>query len=145
MAITITKAEIKRKCRIASADTTFDSDIDALIAEMQPCIEYDIASVYIDDTGNTRLQATLKLGIVEMLCGELLQQIAREPGASESLSIAGVSIGSVPAHGAKLMAQGNARLAPFRKATNDIPDEAYIASTTSDSDRAFDGESMKVW
>ena len=145
MAITITKAEVKRKCRISASDTTYDSDIDALISEMQPTIEYTIASGYYNDTGNTKLQALLKLGILEVLSGEFLQQLTREAGASESFNVGGVGIGAIPDHGAKLIAQGTARLRPFRKAIDGLSDEAEISSTTSDTDRIFTDDSMKVW
>ena len=94
MAITITRAEVKRKCMIPAADTTYDFDIDALVAEMQPSIEYAIADEYLSDTGNTRLQATLKLGILEIVSGEFLQQLNRaiaavlqQPQVRESLAV----------------------------------------------------------
>jgi hypothetical protein len=145
MAISITKAEIKRKCRISSSDTTYDSDIDALISEMQPSIEYTIASMYLNDTLNTNLQATLKLGILEVMSGEFLQQISREYGSSETLSIGGVSIGTAPKHGEALIEQGLARLRPFRKAIDGLSDEVQIASTTSNVERTFTSDTMKVW
>ena len=145
MAITITKAEVKRKCMIPSAETKYDSDIDALIAEMQPTIEYTIADEYLNNTGDTKLQAVLKLGILEVLSGEFLQQLCRESGASETLGVGGISIGAVPQHGTKLMEQGLLRLRPFRKAVDGLSDEASIISTTSESDRTFTGESMEDW
>lgn len=145
MAITITKAEVKRKCSIPSADTTYDSDIDALISEMQPGIEYTIAETYIDDTSNTRLQSILKLGILEILSGEFLQQRSREAGASETVSIGSITIGSTPDLGAKLISQGTSRLQPFRKAIDGMSSEIGISSSTSAADREFTGESMEVW
>ena len=145
MAITITKAEVKRKCMIPSAETGYDSDIDALIAEAQPSIEYTIADVYLNDTGNTKLQATLKLGILEMLSGEFLQQLGREETASQKIEVSSISIGAPPEHGAKLMEQGRLRLLPFRKAIDGLSSEAAVSSTTTDTDRTFTDDSMKVW
>lgn len=145
MAITITRADVKRKCMIASSDTTRDSDIDALIAEMQPSIQYTIADEYLAATTNVNLQAVLKLGITEIIGGECLQQINRQLGVSEQISVGGISVGARQEHGAKLLAQGTARLRPFLKAINGAADEAAITSTTTNSDRAFTGDSMEVW
>jgi hypothetical protein len=145
MAITITRADVKRKCMIASTDTSHDTDIDALIAEMQPSIQYTIADEYLNATSNTNLQAVLKLGITEIISGECLQQILRQPGASEGISIGGISVGARQEHGAKLLAQGTARLRPFMKAINGTADEAAINSSTITSDRTFTSDSMEVW
>ena len=145
MAITITKAEVKRKCRISASDTTYDSDIDALIAEMQPGLEYGIADAYLNDTGNTRLQAVLKLGILEIISGEFIRQLFREAGASEEFKIAGLTVGARADHGAKLMEQGQARLLPFRRAADDLSDETQIRSTTEATERTFTDDSMRMW
>jgi len=145
MAITITRAEVKRKSMIPASDTTYDSDIDALIAEMQPSIEYTIADLYLNDTTNLKLQATLKLGILEIISGEFLQQLYREAGASEAVKVGSITVGSRREHGANLLEQGTARLFPFRKATAVPSDEAEIAGTTTDKDRTFTDDSMKVW
>ena len=67
MAISITTAEVKRKAGIDSAVTTFDTAIGALISEMQGPIEYSIADIYLADTNNQKLQATLKLGMLEII------------------------------------------------------------------------------
>lgn len=145
MAITITRAEVKRKCMIPSSDTTYDSDIDALISEMQPSIEYTIADKYLNDTGNTKLQATLKLGILEILSGEFLQQLYREAGAAEEVRAGGMTIGARREYGLQLVEQGAARLRPFRKALEGLSGETGVASTTRDTDRTFTDDSMKVW
>lgn len=145
MAISITKVEIKRKCMVTSTDTTYDTSIDALIAEMQPGIEYSIDDTFINDTDNTNLQATLKLGMMEIISGEFLQQLLRETGASETVSISGISIGAGAQHGVELIKQGNDRLKPFLKLPPAATDTSQIASTASDSSRVFNGDSMKGW
>ena len=145
MAITITRAEVKRKCMIPSSETGYDSDIDALIAEMQPSVEYTIADSYLSQTSDTKLQAVLKLGILEILSGEFLQQLLRETGASEEFSVGGLSLGARKDLGANLITQGTARLSPFRKAIEGLSDDSEIASNTSETERTFDAESMKVW
>jgi len=144
MAITITHAEVKRKSMIPASDTTYDNDIDALITEMQPTIEYTLADVYLSDTGNTKLQATLKLGILEIISGEFLQQLNREAGASEDVSAGGISIGARKDYGATLAAQGGERLSPYRKVAEEEEDTG-IASTTLSTDRTFTSDSMKDW
>jgi hypothetical protein len=130
---------------IPASETTYDADIDALIAEMQPSVEYTIADVYLNDTGNTKLQAVLKLGILEVLSGEFLQQLYREAGASESFRAGSIEIGVRAAHGTKLLEQGTSRLRPFRKAIDGLSDEARIDSTTVDVDRTFTSDSMRTW
>ncbi len=144
MAITITRAEIKRKSMIPTADTTYDSDIDALISEMQPSIEYTLADEYLSDTGNAKLQATLKLGILEIVSGEFLQQLNREAGASENLSAGGITIGARKDYGIALAAQGTERLRPYQKIAG-TEDDTGIASTTLGVDRTFTSDSMKGW
>ncbi|MDD5512032.1 MAG: hypothetical protein PHI12_14685 [Dehalococcoidales bacterium] len=145
MAITITKADIKRKCMISASDTAYDNDIDALISDMQPGIEYTIASAYLNDAGNTRLQAVLKLGIMEILSGEFLQQLSREAGASGTVAIGGITVGSNADQGMKLIQQGTARIQPFRKPIDGLSDKMPIASTTSSVDRTFTTDSMRCW
>lgn len=145
MAITVTKAEVKRKCMIPTADTTYDSEIDALISEMQPGIEFTIAEVYLEDTGNAGLQAVLKLGIVEIISGEFIRQLYREAGAAEEVKIGGVTIGARPEHGKALMEQGTARLRPFCRVIEGLSDDAAITSTSAYVDRTFNDDSMRNW
>ena len=131
MAITITRADVKRKCMIATSDTTYDSAIDSLISEMQPALEYGIADQHLADTGNTGLQATLKLGMLEIISGETLEQICREVGASEEFTISGLTLGERKERGSALIQQGTERLVPYLKSGSDI------ASTTEDAERVM--------
>lgn len=143
MAITITTAEVKRKAMIASADTTYDSAISSLITEMQAPLEYSIADVYLNDS-TANLQAALKLGILEIITGEFLEQLRRELGSSEEFSVAGVSIGASAQRGVDLIQQGAARLAPYLKGALPMMSDAVPASTTSDRDTAFSRDE-EVW
>ena len=145
MAISISRTEVKRKCMISAADTSHDSSIDALIAEMQPGIEYGIDDVYLGDLENARLQAALKLGVLEIISGEFLQQVMREPGASGSISIGGISIGEPAQNGPKLIAQGVERLKPFLKQAITSDEASQMLSTASDSGRTFTYEKMRGW
>ena len=140
MAIVITKADVKRKCMIAASDTTCDSPIDSLIAEMQPALEYGIDQSYLTDTSNSGLQAALKLGILEAISGEFLQQRCREVGATEEFVIAGMTLGESKDRGASLLQQGAERLKPFLKVQTA---ESEIRSTTQDKERVLSDSS--VW
>ncbi|MEN6372303.1 MAG: hypothetical protein ABFD64_09860 [Armatimonadota bacterium] len=137
MAISITNADVKRKCMLPASDTTYDTSIDALIAEMQPAVEFTIADSYLANTADTRLQAALKLGILEVISGEFLQQLAREMGSTEEFSIGGVTIGQIKEHGPVLIQQGAARLASFLKSMQPMMTETNISSTTKDTEPVF--------
>lgn len=136
MAITITTADVKRKAAIASTDTTYDSSIASLISEMQPAIEYSIADVYLNGS-TTNLQAALKLGILEMITGEFLEQLRRELGNSEEFAVAGVSVGASAVKGVDLIQQGATRLAPYLKAALPMMSDTLASSTTEDEDTQF--------
>lgn len=119
MAISITTDEVKRKCGIQSADTSRDSDIEALIDEMQPAVEREINPVYLVDTDDTGLQAQIKLGILEIISGEFLEQMLRETGAGETVSVGGTSIGAPMRMGPDIAIQGRTRLTPYLICTAD--------------------------
>ncbi len=144
MSITITTADVKRKAGIDAADTTYDTAIAALITEMQGPLEHSIADLYLNDTANAELQATLKLGILEMIAGELVEQIRREAGSSEDFSIAGLSVGQSQARGVDMVQQGATRLAPYLKATLPMMSDTGCSSSTEDAEMAFSHEEG-VW
>ena len=77
MAITISSSDIKRKAMIADSNTAYDTKITSLITEMQGPLEYSVDDCYFNDTSNTKLQATLKLGILEIITGEFMEQLRR--------------------------------------------------------------------
>ena len=138
MAITITTTEVKRKCMIT--DSTYDASIASLIAEMQPVLEHSIVEVYLADTGNVGLQATLKLGMLEIISGEFLEQLKREIGATGEISIAGLSLGEEPRTGIDLIQQGRARLSPYLKAELPMMSESLVMSNTTSSDTVFSAD-----
>ncbi|MCH8274216.1 MAG: hypothetical protein IH851_05450 [Armatimonadetes bacterium] len=121
MALTVTRATIKEKCRITVTD--FDTEIDNLITEQKPVIEFAILDAHVNDTSNTGLVKTLDLGAAEVVAGEFLAQAMREPGAGEVLEFSDVRFGSRPPAQFKvpindpffLKAQGWVRLAPYLK------------------------------
>ncbi len=142
MSISITTADVKRKCMVSTSD--YDSSISSLISEMQPALEHSIADAYLDDTSDTNLQATLKLGMLEMISGEFLEQLRHEAGASGEVSVAGVSLGAEAQTGADLIQQGATRLAPYLKAALPMMSESLPASTTSDAEPVFSVDE-EVW
>lgn len=143
MAITITKADVKRKCMIPSTDSSYDTQVDSLIAEMKPGIEYTIADAYLNNPDGS-LQAAITLGILEVISGEFLEQLSREPGASEQFTIAGVTIGERKEKGEQLKAQGQGRLAPFLKASQPMMSDSQVLSTTLNAENRFSVEDS-IW
>lgn len=143
MSISITRADVKRKAMIGV--TTYDDAIDDLIEEMQPAIEITIADIYLNDTSNTRLQAALKLGILEMICGEFIEQLRREEGATEQFSAGGVSIGQGGIGGVELITQGSARLAPYLASALPVLAESGQHSTSIDREPAFASAREVTW
>lgn len=117
MSLSVTSSRVKEKCGITVSD--FDATISNLISEITPVVEFAIRAEHLADSGNAGLQATLKLGLTEVICGELLEQIAREPGALESVRIGDLEFSPPPPSVwstlAGLKRQGWARLRPFLK------------------------------
>ncbi len=122
MSLNVTRDAIKRKCRIQVSD--FDTEIDDLIAEQLPVVEYAISDGPLADTSNAGLQATLTLGATEIIAGEFLAQLYREPGATETIAFADLFLGNRLDGRTKvdiadpfgLKAAGWSRLAPYLKA-----------------------------
>lgn len=139
MSISITASEVKRKAMIAADDTSHDSEISNLITEMQPAIEAEILQKILTQTSNTGLQAVLKLGILEIITGEFLEQLLRAEGAGESFSAGGISIGTPLRTGKDLIAQGANRLLPYLAVTNSLP-----SSNTLMRDSVFGREEI-IW
>jgi len=142
LAITITNTEVKRKAMISVTD--YDSSITSLISEMQPALEYSIADTYLNDSGNTNLQATLKLGILEIITGGFLEQLRREAGAADEFSVAGITVGAAVQTGVELIQQGATRLAPFLKAALPMMSEAVSAISEPDTEQVFSVDE-EVW
>lgn len=116
MSLVVTVSAVKEKARVT--DSTLDSLVANLIAQWVPALEFAIRPEPLGDTGNAGLQATLNLGAVEAVAGELLAQLRREPGASESLSFGFFDVGAPrgPAvDPSGLKAQAFSRLQPFLK------------------------------
>jgi hypothetical protein len=142
MAITITTADVKRKAMIDVA--TYDTSISSLITEMQAALEYSIADIYLNDTSNTNLQATLKLGMLEIITGEFIEQLRRESGATEQFAAGGVTIGASSIRGADLIQQGATRLTPYLKSVLPMMSENCPDSITIDDESIFSIDE-EVW
>ena len=137
MSISITTSDVKRKAMIASGNTTYDSSISSLVTEMQAALEYSIEFAYLSDTSNTGLQATLKLGMLEIITADFLEQLVREEGRSETFAVSGITIGQAMARGVDLAAQGAKRLEPYLKSALPLQSDALAMSTTTDTEAAF--------
>jgi hypothetical protein len=128
MSISITTNDVKRKCMIETSD--YDSEISALITEMQGALEETILDVHLDNTDDTNLQKTLTLGILELICAEMIDQINRQVGETEEFKAGAISIKAKAIDGERLRREGNARLAPYRKSAF-APAAANVTLDTS--------------
>ena len=115
MAISISVDDVKRKCVIEGDD--YNSDISALIGEMQGAIEETILQEHLDNTDDTNLQKVLTLGILELICAEMLDQINRQVGETEEFKAGPLTIKAKEIDGQQLRREGEARLGPYRKPT----------------------------
>jgi hypothetical protein len=134
MSLNVSRDAVKRKCRIEGSD--YDGMIDALIAEQVPVIEHALQPEYLGDTENTGLQATLNLGATEIVAGEFLAELFREPGAYEEVEFGDFRVGSrLVFHSGGvsdpflLKQQGWARLLPYLKPTiaHALPPQVRVA------------------
>jgi hypothetical protein len=124
--------------------TEHDTAISALITEMQAPLEYSIADIYLADTANTNLQATLKLGMLEIITGEFVEQLRREAGAAEEFSAGGISIGASALRGVDLIQQGATRLSPYLKSVLPMMSESIADSTSINGENIFSTDE-EVW
>jgi hypothetical protein len=76
--LTVSRADVKRKLRLTTND--YDAEIDALIAEMLPALRYAIEPSSLS-TSDADLLATLNLGALEVIAGEMGATLYRELGA----------------------------------------------------------------
>ena len=114
--LTVSRADVKRKLRLTTNE--YDAEIDALIAEMLPALRYAIEPSYLNTT-DTDLRATLNLGALEVIAGEMGATLYRELGAWTGFRIGWLQVQPPalrnPADPTGLKAQGYARLKPFLK------------------------------
>jgi len=114
--LTVSRADVKRKLRLTTND--YDAEIDALIAELLPALRYAIEPSYLN-TSDPDLLATLNLGALEVVAGEMGATLYRELGAWTGFRIGWLQVQPPalrePADPTGLKAQGYARLKPFLK------------------------------
>ena len=114
--LTVSRADVKRKLRLTTND--YDAEIDALIAEMLPALRYAIEPSRLS-AGDADLLATLNLGALEVIAGEMGATLYRELGAWTGFRIGWLQVQPPalrePADPTGLKAQGYARLKPFLK------------------------------
>ncbi|MCC6483823.1 MAG: hypothetical protein IT209_03160 [Armatimonadetes bacterium] len=144
MSLTITKADVKRKCMIDAADTTWDAPIESLIDEMQPAIEYTLDESALNDP-EAGLQALLQLGVLELIVAEFLAQRFREAGYAEEFQVGAIRIGQLWERGKAIFEQGAARLAPFRKAMGVSDAQTKVLSSSVSHPRLMSSTERKGW
>jgi hypothetical protein len=114
--LSVSRAAVKRKLRLTTND--YDAEIDALIAEMLPALRYAIEPSYLSSS-DADLLATLNLGALEVVAGEMGATLYRELGAWTGFRIGWLQVLPPalrePADPTGLKAQGYARLKPFLK------------------------------
>src|SRR5688500_4505627 len=119
MALNVTVVAVRAKCRVLN--TEFDTEIEDLIDEQLPVIEYSVLTEHIDNSVDTGLQATLHLAATEIIAGEFLAQSFREPGVAEEIQVGELTIGNrLPPRALiidpyMLKEQGWKRLSPYLK------------------------------
>jgi hypothetical protein len=114
--LSVSRADVKRKLRLTTND--YDAEIDALIGEMLPALRYAIEPSRLS-AGDADLLATLNLGALEVIAGEMGATLYRELGAWTGFRIGWLQVQPPalrePADPTGLKAQGYARLKPFLK------------------------------
>lgn len=116
MSLVVSLSKVKDKCGLTGS--TYDTKISALISDWLPAIEFAVEPGFIADTSNTGLQATLNLGATELISGEFLAQLAREPGGSDGLFFGWLELRPAfrdLSDPFGLKSQGSLRLEPFLK------------------------------
>lgn len=135
----VTRDAVKRTAAVSSS--AWDSQIDALIADLVPVIEYTLSP---DALANSALEAVLARGATEIIAGEFLAQRLREEGATGSFETGGIRVGESPQSRADLgdpyglIQRGWARLMPFLKPVS-------AQSTTRDRERQVSEQTMSGW
>ncbi len=142
--MTITVDDVKRKCMIAGDDDSHDDSIEARIAEMQPALEFTLDPLYLNETGDAKLQALLQLGALELIAAEFLAQRWREAGFAEEFQAGGVRVGQFWERGKQLLELGTARLAPFRRSLAEASGETRVIASAP-GDRQFTDDTMRGW
>ncbi|MDW8106755.1 MAG: hypothetical protein RMK45_04655 [Armatimonadota bacterium] len=114
--LTVSREDVKRKLRLTT--TAYDAEIDALIAEMVPALRYALEPSYLN-ADDPDLQATLNLGALEVVAGEMGATLYRQLGAWAGFRIGWLQVlppaPRDPSDPTGLKAQGYARLKPFLK------------------------------
>jgi len=114
--LTVSRAAVKRKLRLTTNE--YDAEIDALIAELVPALRYAIEPSALG-ASDADLIATLNLGALEVIAGEMGAALYRELGAWTGFRLGWLQVLPPalrdPADPTGLKAQGYARLKPFLK------------------------------
>lgn len=139
MVLPVTLAQVKLLCGIG--DTSQDTAITAMLALVQPALEYALDPAILTNSGSdTGLSATLVLGVAEAIAGTYLQTATLDPltpPVQQLFRISTLEVSTKPLMdasktGAALAALGLARLAPFSRSAR------ALARAAAGSDAALD-------
>ncbi len=103
--------------------TVYDADITGIIAEMLPGLSGTIVAAHL-----ATYEAACKQGIIDVIAGECLNMLRRQPGFAEQAKFGGNEVGEGVESGDKLIARGMAILEPFTVA-GDAALDKVIAET----------------
>lgn len=91
-----------------SVRTVYDADLDNLITELQAGL-----TGMIDTAAIGTYEAACKAGMIDVIAGEALNMLRRQPGYADAITVGGVALGAEVESGDKLITMGLAILAPF--------------------------------
>jgi len=137
VSLSITRDEVKEKASVQNSD--YDDAIDNLIETWLAAIEYAVDPTHIANTSDTGLQATLNLAACEMVAGEILAQIDREPGARDQIRVADLWVRRDdlgPQDPSGLKAQGAERVRPFLRSDSNLVASAVAGVQTGGGSKA---------
>lgn len=129
MSLSVSRSRVKEKCAIST--TAYDTTIDNLISEMTAVIAGALRPEY-SGAVEAGLQAAIDLGATEVVCGELLAQLCREPGATEGFAFGPLQVWPIKRGSMNdpylLIEAGWARLRPFLRLDANVPTYASVLS-----------------
>lgn len=104
------------RAKAGITDDAHDTALDALAAQWEPAIDHGLAPAF-RDSDDPGIGATVTLGMLELVAGEYLAQLARAPGATDWVEIGDLKLrppaGFDVLDPSGLKRQGLARLRPY--------------------------------
>ncbi|HUV04658.1 MAG TPA: hypothetical protein VMX94_06075 [Armatimonadota bacterium] len=110
--------------------SVYDAKITAIVAEMLVGLSGMIVAAHL-----ATYEAACKQGMIDVIAGECLNMLRRQPGYAEAAKFGGNEVGEAAESGDKLIARGMAILEPFTVAGDAALDKviAEVAKVTADT------------